>query len=104
MKQGVDSLESDSTALNQTLRLLACLGMIFSDLPTPAEASVHTIGLRQGFAQAGNRYPLFRDHALNPGLQVADEIAQPDLALTLVAFGRKDRLHLGEGIVQVGVH
>jgi hypothetical protein len=29
--------------------------MIFSDLPTPAEASSDTIGLRQGFAQAGNR-------------------------------------------------
>ena len=25
--------------------------MIFSDLPTPAEASGHTIELRQGFAQ-----------------------------------------------------
>src|ERR1041384_5859301 len=33
--------------------------MIFSDLPTPAEASVHTIGPYQGFAQAGNRCPLF---------------------------------------------
>jgi hypothetical protein len=33
--------------------------MIFSDLPTPAEASSHAIGLRQGFAQAGNRCTLF---------------------------------------------
>jgi len=33
--------------------------MIFFDLPTPAEASAHTIALRQGFAQAGNRHPLF---------------------------------------------
>ena len=33
--------------------------MIFSDLPTPAEASVHTTGPYQGFAQAGNRCTLF---------------------------------------------
>jgi len=31
--------------------------MIFSDLPSPAEASIHTKGRCQGFAQAGNRYP-----------------------------------------------
>jgi hypothetical protein len=33
--------------------------MIFSDLPSPAEASSHMEGLCQGFAQAGNQYPLF---------------------------------------------
>ena len=33
----------------------------FSDLPTPAEASVHPDGAMPGYAQAGNRYPLFRD-------------------------------------------
>jgi hypothetical protein len=33
--------------------------MIFSDLPSPAEASGHTTGLCKGFAQAGNRYALF---------------------------------------------
>jgi hypothetical protein len=33
--------------------------MIFSDLPTPAEASRRSIVPRQGFAQAGNRCPLF---------------------------------------------
>jgi len=33
--------------------------MIFSDLPTPAEASVNATGPRQGFAQAGNRFTLF---------------------------------------------
>jgi hypothetical protein len=33
--------------------------MIFSDLPSPAEASSQTDQRRQGFAQAGNRYPLF---------------------------------------------
>jgi hypothetical protein len=31
--------------------------MIFSDLPTPAEAMIHTIGICQGFARAGNRCP-----------------------------------------------
>jgi hypothetical protein len=29
--------------------------MIFSDLPSPAEASSRTAGLLKGFAQAGNR-------------------------------------------------
>src|SRR5438309_6742493 len=33
--------------------------MIFSDLPSPAEASSQTTMSCQGFAQAGNRYPLF---------------------------------------------
>jgi hypothetical protein len=32
--------------------------MIFSDLPSPAEAS-HSSRYRLGFAQAGNRHPLF---------------------------------------------
>jgi hypothetical protein len=33
--------------------------MIFSDLPSPAEASCKTRTRIKGFAQAGNRYPLF---------------------------------------------
>jgi hypothetical protein len=33
--------------------------MIFSDLASPAEASNETVSGWQGFAQAGNRYPLF---------------------------------------------
>jgi len=33
--------------------------MIFSDLPSPAEASSQTTDRGRGFAQAGNRYPLF---------------------------------------------
>jgi len=33
--------------------------MMFSDLPSPAEASNHTTSSAAGFAQAGNRYPLF---------------------------------------------
>jgi hypothetical protein len=31
--------------------------MIFSDLPSPAEAPHHTVNQIKGFAQAGNRYP-----------------------------------------------
>jgi hypothetical protein len=31
--------------------------MIFSDLPSPAEASSQTMNRAKGFAQAGNRYP-----------------------------------------------
>jgi hypothetical protein len=31
--------------------------MIFSDLPSPAEASSHMTDRSKGFAQAGNRYP-----------------------------------------------
>jgi hypothetical protein len=33
--------------------------MILSDLPTPAEASNETRSILHGFAQAGNRFPLF---------------------------------------------
>jgi hypothetical protein len=33
--------------------------MILSDLASPAEASSHTKFGGQGFAQAGNRFPLF---------------------------------------------
>jgi hypothetical protein len=33
--------------------------MIFSDLPSPAEASSQTTTGATGFAQAGNRFPLF---------------------------------------------
>jgi hypothetical protein len=35
------------------------LGMIFSDLPSPAEASSRSNDSAKGFAQAGNRFPLF---------------------------------------------
>ena len=31
--------------------------MIFSDLPSPGEASGQNDGLCEGFAQAGNRFP-----------------------------------------------
>jgi hypothetical protein len=34
--------------------------MIFSDLPSPAETSIRSHSDRRGFAQAGNRFPLFR--------------------------------------------
>jgi hypothetical protein len=33
--------------------------MMFSDLPSPAEASSQTANRANGFAQAGNRCPLF---------------------------------------------
>jgi len=33
--------------------------MIFSDLASPAEAPSHTTVRAMGFAQAGNRFPLF---------------------------------------------
>jgi hypothetical protein len=33
--------------------------MIFPDLPSPAEASSQTMNRAKGFAQAGNRFPLF---------------------------------------------
>jgi hypothetical protein len=33
--------------------------MMFSDLASPAEASSQTTNGTTGFAQAGNRYPLF---------------------------------------------
>jgi hypothetical protein len=33
--------------------------MMFSDLPSPAEASSQTTTGATGFAQAGNPYPLF---------------------------------------------
>jgi hypothetical protein len=53
--------------------------MIFSDLPSPAEASNEEAAVYEGFAQAGNRYPLsdrsegrlFRDHALAQGATAA---------------------------------
>jgi hypothetical protein len=34
--------------------------LIFSDLPSPAEASLEGASRQLGFAQAGNRFPLFR--------------------------------------------
>jgi hypothetical protein len=34
--------------------------MIFSDLPSPAEASNERTKVSTGFAQAENRFPLFR--------------------------------------------
>jgi hypothetical protein len=39
---------------------LSCWRLIFSDLASPAEASSQTNSRATGFAQAGNRYPLFR--------------------------------------------
>jgi hypothetical protein len=38
---------------------LFVLRITLSDLPSPAEASFHAIGLYKGFAPAGNRFTLF---------------------------------------------
>ena len=46
----IEILERDPLRLNHCASLTFCLRMIFSDLPSPAEA---------GFAKAGNRFPLF---------------------------------------------
>ena len=43
---------------NRCFALAYCSSMIFSDLPSPAEASNERQTV-PGFAQAGNRYPLF---------------------------------------------
>src|SRR4051794_10482914 len=45
--------------------------MILSDLPTPAEAFVHTVRLRQGFVQAGNRCTLF-------GIMLSNQVSPQD--------------------------
>jgi hypothetical protein len=42
---------------HQEPRHRAAVITIFSDLPTPAEASVCMMRPSHGFAQAGNRYP-----------------------------------------------
>jgi hypothetical protein len=43
--------------LNSHFALAYCLRMIFSDLPSPAEARHWDKTRRHGFAQAGNRHP-----------------------------------------------
>jgi hypothetical protein len=45
--------------LNRHFALAYCLSMIFSDLPSSAEAGNEDAGGWHGFAQAGNRFPLF---------------------------------------------
>jgi hypothetical protein len=45
--------------LNRHFAFAYCLSMIFSNLPSPAEASNETTNPCLGFAQAGNRFPLF---------------------------------------------
>jgi hypothetical protein len=52
-------LKRDDFSSNRHHALAHCLSMIFSDLPSPAEASSRMNGWLEGFAQAGNRYPLF---------------------------------------------
>jgi hypothetical protein len=45
--------------LNRHFASAAHSSMIFSDLPSPAEAPNETKRRWHGFTQAGNRYPLF---------------------------------------------
>jgi len=52
-------LKSDDFASNRHPALDYCWSVMFSDLPSPAEASGQLINLAKGFALAGNRYPLF---------------------------------------------
>src|SRR5437667_10123090 len=52
-------LDHDSIQLDRIMVELLCLSMIFSDLPSPAEASSQMMNRARGFAQAGNRFPLF---------------------------------------------
>jgi hypothetical protein len=55
---GGTSLKPDGFSSNRHPALGYCWRM-FSDLPSPAEASSQTTSRARGFAQAGNRYPLF---------------------------------------------
>jgi hypothetical protein len=50
-------LERDGFSSNRHLALGYCCSMMFSDLPSPAEALSQTTTRARGFAQAGNRYP-----------------------------------------------
>jgi hypothetical protein len=52
-------LKRDGFSSNRHPALGYCWSMMFSDLPSPAEASSQTTDPAKGFAQAGNRYPLF---------------------------------------------
>ena len=45
--------------LNRHFALAYCLSMILPDLPSPAEALNELTKVSAGFAQAGNRRPLF---------------------------------------------
>jgi len=51
--------ERDDFSSNRHPALTSSSSMIFSDLASPAEASSPKTVSATGFAQAGNRYPLF---------------------------------------------
>jgi hypothetical protein len=57
MVRTIDLLERDDFSSNRHLALSCSWSMIFSDLPSPAEAPSCSSRYRLGFAQAGNRYP-----------------------------------------------
>jgi len=50
-------LEREEISLSSHAALAFSSSMIFSDLPSPAEASNNTTNRCHGFAQAGNRLP-----------------------------------------------
>jgi hypothetical protein len=56
---GRDTLERYDFSWNRHHALTSSWSMIFSDLPSPAEATSQLVDRAKGFAQTGNRYPLF---------------------------------------------
>jgi hypothetical protein len=52
-------LKRDGFSSNRHPALHYCWSIVFSDLPSPAEASGQTTNRAKGFAQAGNRFSLF---------------------------------------------
>src|SRR5689334_10424163 len=59
-RRGRERAHHEQSDLRRPLhRKIFCWGMIFSDLPSPALASSQTTDCTKGFAQAGNRFPLF---------------------------------------------
>src|SRR5262245_27118267 len=58
-RRGISDLARDDFSSNRHLAPTYSWSMIFSDLPSPAEASSHATDRAKSFAQAGNRYSLF---------------------------------------------
>ncbi|MFY9898663.1 MAG: hypothetical protein WAK67_12810, partial [Xanthobacteraceae bacterium] len=76
------ALKRDPIKLNYCASLTICLRMILSDLPSPAEASTRLRSSCRGFAQAGNRYPLFGIMRKRPKPMNNTELWQAGLGLT----------------------
>jgi hypothetical protein len=58
-RDSIAALKRDDFSSNRHRALSSDWSMIFSDLPSPVEASSQTTNRAMGFAQAGNRFPLF---------------------------------------------